>query len=288
MKLLDRAAERLLDRLRLRVRAHATSGDQGAHRSDALSQGLEFADHRQYVPGDDVRHIDWKAFARHQHLVIRQFEEERDARIYLMVDASPSMTRGEPAKADVARRMAAAFGYVGMKQLDRVQVVPFASQIGQPSRAMRSRADMLELEQFLESAKAEGVTAFPQTVRSFAERFSRRGLVVVVSDLMTPEGWEDGFRVLGRLGHQLVVIRVTCAEDDKPDFKGEMELHDSETGERLRLRVSPDLVASYKKVMAEHVEGCRRAAIRVGGRLVEAPVDLPTEKLIRIALPEAA
>ena len=288
MRFLDRVAERLLDRLRLKVKAHATSSDAGGHRSAALAQGLEFADHRQYVPGDDVRHIDWKAFARHRQLVIRQFEEERDARIYILVDSSQSMTRGEPAKAEVARRLAAAFGYVGMKQLDRVRVIPFASEIGKTSQAFRSRAQIPELEKFLTDAGAEGVTTFSQTVRSFAARHSMRGLVVVVSDLMAPEGWEEGFRVLGRLGHQLAVVRVTCPEDDKPDFKGEMELHDSETGERLRLRVSPDLLASYRKVIADHVEECRRAAIRVGGRLVEASVDLPTDALIRRAIPEAA
>ena len=287
-RFLDRAAERLLDRLRLKVKAHATSSDAGGHRSSALNQGLEFADHRQYVPGDDVRHIDWKAFARHRQLVIRQFEEERDARIYVLVDSSASMTRGEPAKAEVGRRLAAAFGYVGMKQLDRVRVIPFATEIAKTSRVFRSRAQIPELEKFLAEASAEGVTTFEQTVRSFAARHSMRGLVVVVSDLMAPEGWEEGFRVLGRLGHQLVVVRVTCPEDDKPDFKGEMELHDSETGERLRLRVSPDLLVSYQRVIAEHVEECRRAAVRVGGRLVEAPVELSTEKLIRRALPEVA
>ena len=129
-----------------------------------------------------------------------------------------------------------------------------------------------------------GTTSFVDATHSFARRFPTRGLVVVVTDLMAPEGWEVGFKLLGALGHQVQVVRVGCKDDDKPKLRGEVELVDSENGERLRLRMSRELLRAYAQVIREHVEACRQAAIRVGGRFVEVPSDLPTDKLVRAAL----
>jgi uncharacterized protein (DUF58 family) len=287
-KLIDAASRRLLDRLRLMVKAQATAARQGGHRSPVLASGLEFADHRHYVPGDDVRRVDWKAFARHRQLSIRQFEEERDARVYVLCDLSSSMSRGEPPKLDLARRLAAAFSYVSAKQFDAVQVVPFSEDAGKPSLALRHRDQYPEIERFLLALEEGGKTSFPTAVRTLATRHVGRGLVVVVTDLMTPAGWSDSFRLLGALGHQLTVVRVTCTEDDKPDFRGEIELADAESGERIRLRMNKELLAAYRQVVREHVDSCRDAVIRVGGRFVEADVATPDEKILRAAIGETA
>lgn len=284
MRLLDRATRRLLDRLRLPVPPKATAGRQGGHRSPILANGLEFADHRHYVPGDDFRRIDWKAFARHGQLSIRQFEEERDARIYVMTDVSASMLMGQPPKVDVARRLAAAFSYLGMKQFDAVHVIPFCSDAAHPSPTLRHRGQFPALENFLDAMEEGGGTNFVQATHTFARRFATHGVVVVVTDLMAPEGWEDAFKLLGALGHQVHVVRVGCKDDDQPKLRGEVELVDSENGERLRLRVSRELLKAYAQVIREHVDACRKAALRVGGRFVEVESDLATDKLVRVAL----
>ncbi len=281
MRLLDRAALRLLERMRLVVRATATSTDQGGHRSPALAQGQEFADHRQYVPGDDVRRVDWKAFARHRQLVVRQFIEDRDVRVYLLVDTSGSMTRGAPAKVDVAKRIAAAFAYAGTKDFDRVRVLPFSSELDNSLRAIRSRAEMPVLDERLDAAEVGGETRFPQVVREFARSNPQRGLAVVVSDLMSPDGWEDGLRLLGGLGHQLVLVRVACAEDDAPELRGEVELIDSESGQMVPLRMTPALLAAYRAEVSEHVARCREACRRAGGRMVVADVTMTSDALVR-------
>jgi uncharacterized protein (DUF58 family) len=284
VKLLDRATRRLLDRLKLPVRPRATADRQGGHISPVLASGLEFADHRHYVPGDDFRRIDWKAFARHGQLSIRQFEEERDARVYVMADVSASMMRGKPPKIDVARRLAAAFSYLGMKQFDTVHVIPFNSDAGKPSQSLRHRGHYPAVENFINAIEEGGETNFVEATHSFARRFSARGLVVVVTDLMAPEGWEDAFKLLGALGHQVHVVRVGCKEDDLPKLRGEVELVDSENGERLRLRVSKELLKAYSQVIREHVDACRKAAVRVGGRFVEVDSAAQTDRLVRLAL----
>lgn len=284
MRLLDRAALRLLDRMRLVVRASATSTEQGGHRSPALAQGQEFADHRQYVPGDDVRRVDWKAFARHRQLVVRQFVEDRDVRVYILVDTSGSMTRGAPPKVDVAKRIAAAFTYAGTKDFDRVRVLPFSSELDTSLRALRNRAELPILDERLDGAGVGGETKFPEVVRAFARANPQRGLVIVISDLMAPDGWTDGLRLLGGLGHQLVLVRVACGDDDAPDLRGEVELIDSESGQAVPLRMTPALLAAYRAEVSEHVERCRDACRRAGGRTVVADVSMTSEALVRALL----
>ena len=284
MKILDSTARRILDRLMLAIRPSATATRQGGHRSPVLASGVEFADHRAYVPGDDFRRIDWKAFARHGQLTLRQFEEERDARVYVMLDVSGSMSRGDPPKIEIAKRLAASFAYVGMRQFDRPVVLPFGTDVDLGDvRPLRGSGDLPELDRFLSECTADGPTQFPQAVRTLASRFKSRGLVVVISDLLTMEGFPEGFRTLGALGHQLRVVRVRCKEDERPDLDGEFELHDAETGETVRLRVSKDLIRAYQKEIADHVEKVSDAARRVGGRFVEVAVDAPVDTMLRAA-----
>lgn len=283
MRVLDATARRILDRLKLTVRPGSTATRQGGHRSPVLASGVEFADHRPYVPGDDFRRIDWRAFTRHGQLVMRQFEEERDARIYVLLDLSGSMSRGTPPKLEIAKRISAAFAYVGMKQFDRAVVIPFGEDLEREARPLRAPSDLPDVDEFLAKATAGGPTGFPQAVRSLATRFPQRGLAVVVSDLMTPKGFPEGFRTLGALGHEVRVVSLRCTEDDKPDFQGEIELHDAESGQKIRLRVSRDLLDAYAKEVKTHREQCRDATRRAGGRFVDLDVAMPLEEMLRTA-----
>ena len=284
MGLLDRTAKRVLEQLHLRVRPQATAVGAGGHRSRAKAEGLEFADHRMYVPGDDIRHIDWKAFARNRQLLLKTFEEERDVYIYVLLDLSSSMTRGEPPKLETAKALAAAFSYLGMKQFDRVRLLPFASDLGAEHAPSRNKMGFPKLERKIEELEADGTTSFDDTVRSFAARYPRHGLIVVISDLMEPADWGEGFRALARLGHELWVVRVSCAEDERPAFRGELELRDAEKETTVRVRVSKSLLEAYRAEVVGHMERCRDACTRAGGRFVEAPVERPLDELLRAVL----
>jgi uncharacterized protein (DUF58 family) len=281
MAILDRAVRRVLDRMRLTIRPRATAARQGGHKSPIRATGIEFADHRAYVSGDDVRHIDWKAFARHGQLVLRQFEEDRDAFVHVLLDVTGSMARGTPPKIDVARRVAASFAYVGMRQFDRARVVPFADDLEEIPLAIRHPNDLPELEKFLSATEAAGPTLFAESVKELAAQGAPRGLVVIVSDLMAPAGWEEGFRKLGTLGHEIRLVRVSCKEDDEPSFDGELELRDAESDERVRLRVSKQILTAYKNEVRKHVDQCRDFCRRAGGRYVEIGVEMPAELMLR-------
>src|SRR5262249_9622254 len=106
----------------------------------------------------------------------------------------------------------------------------------------------------------------------------------VISDLMDPSDWAEPVRSLGRLGHQLIVARVACVEDDAPDFRGDLELSDAETGARVRITATPALLEAYRREVREHVERVRDACVRAGGRFVDARAELPTEALLRAVL----
>ena len=287
MALLDRAAQRLLERLRLRVRPHAVGGDPGGHRSDARANGMEFAERREYVVGDDARKVDWQAFARNRTLTVRTFEEERDARVYVLVDVSASMTRGAPPKLEVARQIAAAFGLLGLHQVDRVQVIPFTDGVERATPALRRRDDYPALESFVVGLEAHGATTFEAAARSFLQRFPGRGYVVVVSDLMEAADWGPSLGLIAQRGHQLHVVRVRCDEDHAPSFQGELELRDAETGDVLRVTVTRALAEAYRAEVTAHVERTRDACRRVGGRLIEAPVEVSFDQLLRQVLAPA-
>lgn len=281
MSLLDRSALRLLERLRLRVRRDVAGGDPGGQRSRAQDGGVEFVGHREYVPGDDARQIDWKAFARNRTLTVRTFEVERDARVYVLIDVSGSMHRGAPPKLEIARRIAASFGYLALKQIDRVQLVPFADSLATAAPVMRRKDEYPALEGFLAKLRPEGATTFEQTARAFLERFPSRGYVVIVSDLMEAADWDESLRRLARAGHQLSLVRVRCTEDDAPTFRGELELADAETGEMLRVTVSKSLLEAYRAEIAAHVARTGEACLRAGGRMVEASVEMPFDETLR-------
>jgi len=281
--ILDRTVRRVLDRMRLVVRPSATAARQGGHRSPFKASGVEFADHRPYVSGDDVRHIDWKAFARHGHLVLRQFEEERDAFVHVLLDVTGSMSRGAPPKIEVARMLAGAFVYVGMRQFDRARVIPFADELDDRPLAIRGPQDLPQLERYLSDSEAAGPTFFDEAIRQLAARGVPRGLVVVISDFMAPDGWEDGFRRLGAMGHELRVIHVRCQEDLEPGWRGELELRDAETDERVRLRVNDALLKRYQAEVKRHLDAVRESCRKTGGWFQDVDVAMPTDAaLLRV------
>ena len=287
MALLDRAAQRLLERLHLKVRPRAASGEAGGHRSEARAHGLEFAERREYVTGDDARKIDWQAFARNRTLSVRTFEEERDARVFVLIDVSASMSRGTPPKLEVARQIAASFGFLGMNQVDRAQVIPFTDTLERTTPILRRRDDYPALESFLGALAPHGATSFEATARTFLQRFPGRSYVVVVSDLMEAADWSPSLRSLAQRGNQICLVRVRCNEDHSPSFRGEVELQDAETGDLLRVTVTGALLEAYRAEIEAHVERTREACRRVGGRLVEAPVEVPFDQLLRQVLAPA-
>src|SRR5262245_13677024 len=276
----------------------------GQNRADRLSpkrgRGLEFADHRPYAAGDDYRHIDWKAYQRLNRLLLRLFDEERDLSIYLMLDVSRSMV--EPAKFDMARRIAAALCYVGLAHLDRLTIIPFGSDLGRESSPGRGKGRIFRVFEALEELEASGPTDLRAACKAFASRPRQLGLVVIISDFLEPgsasgaraeagphaatavkpetSGPQAGLKILRTLGHDVFAVHVTSERDRDPGVFGTIRFVDVETGAVREIEVTPRLAAAYVKAAGQHAEALEHFCGRYDIGYVRADAERPFEDVI--------
>jgi uncharacterized protein (DUF58 family) len=254
----------------------------GHNRADRLTptrgRGIEFADHRPYAAGDDYRHIDWKAYKRLNRLLLRLFDEERDLPIYLLLDVSRSMA--EPAKFDMARRLAAALCYIGLVHLDKLTILPFADALGREHPAGRGKARIFRVFEQLERLEPNGRTSLRDSIREFASRPRQTGLVVVVSDFLDPDGAEAGLKILRTLGHDVFAVHVTSARDRDAGALGEVRVVDAETGELRDIDVTPRLALAYAQAWEAHAEALLHFCGRYDIGYVRADAERPFEEIV--------
>jgi len=254
----------------------------GHNRADRLTptrgRGLEFADHRPYTHGDDFRHIDWKAYKRLNRLLVLLFDEERDLPIYLMLDVSRSMA--EPAKFDMARRLAAALCYIGLVHLDKLTILPFGRGLGREAEAGRGKGRIFKVFDQLERLEAAGPTDLRESFKEFAARSRQLGLTVIISDFLDPGGFEAGLKILRTLGHDVFVVHIASERDRDPGGFGEVRFVDVETGELREVEVTPRLAAAYTKAFETHAEELERFCGRYDIGYVRANAEAPFEDIV--------
>ena len=229
------------------------SGRQRAERRGRkIGSGIEFADHRDYAPGDDFRYIDWNVYGRMSKLLLRLFEEEEDLYIFLLVDSSNSMRVGEPSKFDYARRVAAALAYVALANLDRVTVLPFAGSLKPALSPRRGKAQIFRVFDYLAAVQPGGETDMETSFRAFAAQTKRRGLAVVISDFFDPHGCERGLKMLAHNRFEIFAVQICSPEDARPNVKGDLRLLDAETGEERIATVNPEMLRAYERAFEDY------------------------------------
>jgi uncharacterized protein (DUF58 family) len=311
--LLDPAFLRKLERLRIPARRAFPGTMRGERRSTRRGSSVEFADFRKYEAGDDFRHVDWNIYARLERLILRQFVEEEDVRIDILIDQSQSMRFGGPrSKFDFARRAAAALTFLGVSSLDRVGVAAFDSALRERMKALRGRGHLLNVLRFLDGMANNGKSmaageqgsdaaseqaiqindATPRTdlsavLRAYQRANTRPGIVFVISDFLDAGGFRTEMKLLARRGFDLNLIQVLAADELAPAAAGDLLFVDSETGEAREITVNERLVAAYKAALNEYTHGlesfCRSQGI--GYTLVSA--DTAFEELLLKNLIEA-
>jgi uncharacterized protein (DUF58 family) len=218
-RFLPREAVQRVQRLELRARHIVEGFLSGAHRSPYFGQSVEFVQHRQYVPGDDVRHVDWKVWARQDRLVIKQYEEDTNLRCALLVDSSESMAygEGERAKFEYACTLAACLALLVLRQQDAVGSVLFDNKIRARVPLRTSQRHLSDVLQSLEMGRPAEKTNLDPVFRDVVQTFPKRGLMILISDLLGAE--ESSLRGIDRLrraGHDVMVLHVL--HDDELDF----------------------------------------------------------------------
>jgi len=277
--LLDPLLLKKLERLTLATRRAFAGQMKGEKRSVKRGSSVEFADYREYLLGDDLRYVDWNTAARLERLFVKLFIEEEDLYLALLVDSSRSMDFGSPNKLRFAARVAAALGYIGLSNYDRVSVTAFADSLGEALPTRRGRAGVPPLFAYLNQLQAGGTTSLSASLRVFAARSRQRGVAVVVSDFLDPD-WRDGLKPLLARGFQAALIQVMDREELEPSLVGDLRIIDSETGESREMSVSPALLSRYRAAVESFCQEVRLFARRYGLDYVRATTDTPVEDVI--------
>lgn len=269
-----------LERLELVTRKIFRGRMKGERRSKRKGQSVEFADFRNYVPGDDLRFIDWNLYARLEKMFLKMFLEEEDLHFFALVDASGSMGFGEPSKLAFAKQLAASLGYIGLCRADRVKVEALGASQQQPAPVLRGRHTARRLTEYLERIEPGRNVTLSQGIRDFCLRNPGKGILVLISDLMDKEGFETALRRL--VAHQMdvFVIHVLSPEELQPDVKGDLKLIDCEDGDEAEITVSKPLLDKYQRTLSAYVESAREFCTRRGMNYLMTSSATPVEQLV--------
>lgn len=269
-----------LEQLQLTSRKIFAGRIRGERRSAKKGQSVEFADYRDYAPGDDLRFIDWNIYSRLDRLFVKLFMEEQDLQFSVLLDTSASMQFGDPSKLEYGRRLAAALAYIGLTNLDRVVIAGIGNTVRDMMPPSRGRNAVWRMFSFLENLTADGTTSLVDACRAFAIRQKRRGIVLLISDFMDPAGYEDALRVFLNRRDDLYVLHVLAREELDPDLAGHLRLVDSETGAYTEVTVSAAVLQRYRQTVRAYCGAVHRFCTQRGIQYLSASTSLDFEQLI--------
>ncbi len=287
-ELLDPQLIARISRLDLASRKIFAGKLRGERRSKKRGESVEFADHRPYALGDDIRHIDWNIYARLDRLFLKLFLEEEDLSLHIVLDASASSDCGDPNKFLFMQRVAMTLGYIGLINYNRVSA---AIMGGMPRgadappdevplwtiRNLRGRRRTHDLARFLCSVEPAGPSDFRNHARRIALSRTGRGVMVVLSDFLMKEGYENALRLLVGRGYDLFCIQVLSPQEVEPDIRGDLRLTDIEDGDTAEVTVSAPLLKRYRQILGAYTNRlytfCARRDITLLSVQSKTPID---------------
>ncbi|HAV33502.1 MAG: DUF58 domain-containing protein [Planctomyces sp.] len=258
-------------------------------RTRQTGAGIEFADHREYSPGEDLRYLDWNVYARHGDLLIRRFQEEQDLHLWLLLDCSNSMNLADGRKFDLARQLAAALAWIALADLDRISVLACAAGVVEQFPLTRGRERILPLMQFLQGLTASTPqTSLLESVRQFLHRRPRPGIAVILSDLFDPAGFEAGLDQLRFSGFDLHVIQLHHPLDADPAVLGDAELVDVETGTTLQTTITEHMLSEYRRLFRQHQDAVRNYCARYNLGCTQSGCQVQFDSLVMAMMKQSA
>ena len=281
MQLLDASFARELEALRRRMQIRARSGGGGDHLAKKRGGTAEFLEHRPYSPGDDLRRIDWLAFARTGEPVFKLFRSEEDVIVRLVVDASASLDMGTPSKIDVAKKMAAAIGYMAIASSERAQVLAAGEGLSHVCEPTRGRASLPKLLRELDAIRPQGSTDLARAIEQTVGRSPRPGMLVIVSDFMDSGPFDAAITRAAAAGHDIAMVQVLAREEIEPRYDGDYALEDAETGAVVEVTMDAGAIEAYLARLNKLLLGLRAIAKRHRATYVRVPNDEPLLSAIR-------
>ncbi len=283
---------RELEALRRRLSVRTSSGAAGERAARPRGSSAEFLEHRGYVPGDDLRRVDWLAFARTGQPMFKLFRAEEDVVVRLLLDGSASLGFGDPTKLMVARRLAAAIGYLALAGAQRVELMVAQSSdsdpgVGRLGPIRRGRAGFAGLVCDLERVTGVGRCQLTRAIELVVKSSARPGLLVVLSDFLDPGPITPALGRAGSLGHEVALVQVLSADELQPEGEGDYCYVDCESGHRVELTLDPASIQAYWLRLAGLMDELRRWVRQHGGRYVRVRTDEPLGEVVRRFLTHA-
>lgn len=280
VSLLDPEFLHKLEQLELVSRKIFVGRMKGERKSKRRGSSVEFADHRNYSVGDDLRHIDWNVYGRLDKLFLKLFLEEEDLHFYTLLDTSLSMDFGDPTKLQYGKQVAAALSFVGLVNHDRVVLDTFSTNLETGLPSIRGRSQMYRVVQYLDALKASGSSDLTAAARSFAIKHAGKGIVVVISDFLDKRGYQDALRYLLARNMDIYVIHVLSQEEVEPELVGDLRLVDAEDDDFAEITISAPLLKRYKDTLNGFVGGLKEWCTRRGITYIFTTNQNPFDKLI--------
>jgi uncharacterized protein (DUF58 family) len=283
--LLEESSRRKLDQLTFvpsKVRSGAIKGER---RSKKRGTSIEFADYRDYAPGDDLRRLDWNVYARLERPYIKLLEDEEDLAVHLLLDASASMDWPNDGdinlnKALYARRLFAGLGYIALSNNDRVMMAAANDQGVEYFGPSRGRGQGLAMLRYAHTIKARGVTDLNVVLKDYAVRASRPGMLFIISDMFSPTGYMDGLNLLIGKGYEVTILHVLSPDELTPPMVGDLRLVDVETGKGQEVSLDSDMRALYMERVQAWRDDIRVECNRRGAKYLPLVTDTAWEKVI--------
>jgi uncharacterized protein (DUF58 family) len=314
-QLFDADFMRKLERLSLVSRKLKSGRLKGERRSPKRGQSVEFADYRTYAPGDDLRRVDWNAYARMERLFVKLFQEEEDLTVHILIDASKSMDWGDPNdialtapvtptdtapsnpqsairttqsdtsdqnKLIYAKRVAAALGYISLTDLDRLSITAFSKSGLQRFTPVRGKGHALSLLRFIAGVRAEGQTDLDLMLRQYAAQARYPGLLFLLSDCLVDGGGVQGLSALQAAGHEINLIHILSPAEIHPELAliGDLRLKDIETGATQDVSIDSGILDLYREKYEQWQGGIENFCRRRGINYIHVTTDQPFEDLV--------
>ncbi len=282
-ELIDSKLMARLSQLDVASRKVFTGKLKGERRSKKRGESVEFADHRPYVVGDDMRHVDWNLYGRLDMLFIKLFMEEEDLSLHIVLDTSESGDCGQPNKFLFMQRLAASLGYIGLVNLNRVAVTAVGQGEGGINgrlQDLRGRRRVTDLGAFLCSQEPIGVASFNEAARRIALTRRGKGVMVLLSDMFHKEGYEDALRLLVGHGYDLFVIQCLSPQEVDPPLGGDLRLKDVEDADTAEVTISAPLLKRYKANLNAYIDRLHEFCVRRDIIHMTVKTDTPMDELV--------
>lgn len=277
-KIFDQDFFAKLNNLAIAMNTRMTYGMGGGRKSNAKGTSVEFSDYREYIPGDDIRRIDWGAYGRLDKLYIKRFMEEKEGIFQIFIDTSTSMDFGEPKKSRTALQLAGALSYLVLNNLDRVYISEMQESSLTQGKGRAGKQAFRQIMKELERITFDGKTNLNKAIT--ARQFQGSGVSIVISDFLDERGIEEAVKYLRYKKQQIILIQVLARQEIEIEGDGTVNLLDMETGEEVRLTLNRSTIEQYKQELTKMQDRLRSLARKYEASYIQMVSDEALEKFL--------